>query len=442
MPAPTASCPASVCICLHLQPACARTFARICVYACICVMSAPPPALDPANVQWLLHYGRRSILPRCVNSTNIKTMTFPDNLGDILYASNRCMPRAWIDNRTATSYAYLSVVPAAGRIYLSDCGRNSSCRAGCTVAAQFSTHTLDPCTASFFTGAYSNSDYLSTDLWDPNFNTPYFAYITRSFGDSTCANVSLAIRNPIYQNCTKMPDGSYSVYSNTETPGLVFWSRSSDANCSTNTGGISRFTINTRCSSSQSSGLLVGGYEQGPLLNVPSLNLSARMPASRPRPLPPPSYPSGYSPPIGLMVGLVVGPLLLSVVIFTIRKFSSLGAQSAFNFQQSNFGPMVIDTLPRYTQQGSTSETEPPPPARPSPPPYAMDADSIPAASYELSDVRRQQQPASPALDGEPPSYGMLYSSEDGTVAEPPASPTGSTDNILRPAGDRKSANG
>ncbi|KAI9203245.1 uncharacterized protein BJ171DRAFT_148338 [Polychytrium aggregatum] len=401
-------------------------------------MSLLPPALDPANVRWLLHYGRRSILPRCVNSSNAQALVFPESLGDVLYASDRCMPRAWIDNRTATSYAYLSVVPDSHSIFLSDCGSDSSCRTDCSVAAQFSTLNSDPCTASFFTGAYSNKSYLSTDLWDSGFKTPYFSYIARSFGDSTCTNLSVVVRDPIYQNCTKMPDGSYTVDSNLGSPNMVVWPHGVDANCTAGGNGVEGFTLNNKCVPNQG---LAGEFDLGPLLSVPNLSLSAQIPFNVSNPSNGNSQNSQFKP--SALLWLIAAPVLIAAVVYLRFKTSRRPPILPASIRQA---ARSTSTLPRYSpnpaipsdssiELNSVSHVNPES-SEIFPPSYQQTIQGTPVLPRVVSE---SQQPGVmfPTPSVSRPSSGVLYA-ENGSAS--PNSPTQSPERrqsvnpMLRPA--------
>ncbi|KAI9206760.1 uncharacterized protein BJ171DRAFT_496843 [Polychytrium aggregatum] len=171
--------------------------------------SIAPVPIDPTNLQWLVHQAPwQLIAPNCLNPAQALDSEAAGMLGDNLLATNRCIP-SYEFNVTLPGFVYFAVVPENNTIVAHNCYSDPTCRANCTVVAQFSTLNTDPCTPSFFTGVYSSKNYTDIDLWSPPFSTKTFSYWTTSIDAAHCFDPYAISRRPVYPTCTKIFDGLY-----------------------------------------------------------------------------------------------------------------------------------------------------------------------------------------------------------------------------------------
>ncbi|KAI9202490.1 uncharacterized protein BJ171DRAFT_569682 [Polychytrium aggregatum] len=376
-------------------------------------MSTTVIPINPAQVQWLAKHKANYSSPEClVGVTSPATAIF--NLGDVVLASNRCACFA-ATQTTNSSCQYISVSSATNTAFVNSCGTDATCKTGCQVVGSFSTASSNPCTSNYITGAISSSDYTTTALWDPGFNTNYFYYYSFSMGDTSCSSAFLANRIPVYPTCTLVMTGVYALTLQNANNGQLELYGCSDSKCNTCQLAYTDTRSNTCVIDSNDSGTFFTIYREGGVFNNPLLALPSGFPNQTVVPtttksvvasLTPSATPSPDTQSSGnsaaIIGGTVGGILALAVLVGGIiawRRFgsknpkqdqarptSTLSSTASQPRSQPTVNSSVVESHQGYDTRGA-----PPPPASQ---PYSSQAP--PVQPFATQGFAHPQHPGHP----------------------------------------------
>ncbi|KAI9209716.1 uncharacterized protein BJ171DRAFT_6406 [Polychytrium aggregatum] len=320
-------------------------------------MAAVVP-INPTNVQWFVDQGFQLHPPQCSSAGAAPTDVMAV-AGDQVLATNRCRCNgpgdsspgrcqySVVQTPTPAGPANGTSLPAGSPTILTfDCGTDTTCQSGCTLAATYSTASQNPCDYST-RGRYGALDYTSATTWDSGFKTNYFYYSASTTNDATCVAPNRIRRYPVYPTCTQILDRVFALSILGPSNRSIGLFTCYDSGC--NSCVPTRFSsFNRTCTMSiDDSEAIFSTFSIGAILNDPSVALQNTFPNQTA-----PSWPStqptivGFDPDnngssrMAIIGGIVGGfcALLLASIIAVVWYRARLK-------QVATYGAIAVDGL-------------------------------------------------------------------------------------------------